>query len=280
MQLIAFLLSQTLMFSPQPDINLEVTKTSQSQPWAFFAPHQTEHIANAYVTEQIQAKGGIFVVLKQNGKRYIQLTINQAIYQIDPNRIYTPLGRQQTLLRLNPQLAKNKVDYQLALERSKALANFILKTMNAKNVKTWVAVHNNTNGYSDDGHGGRGTISIKRYQKKLASGANYLIQVNDAGKDEDDLFFITHTDDFKAMSQAGHNVVLQNPKVANDPTEDDGSLSVLAEQQGHRYINIEAERTDYDGFGHNHLIQQKQMVDLVFELLTNSAGSNLSQSDR
>lgn len=268
MHLIALLLSQSLMFSPQPDISLDVTKTSQPKPWAFFAPHQTEHIANAYVAEQIQVKGGIFVVLKQNGKRYIQLSINNTTYHIDPNRIFTPLGRKQTLLRLNPQLAKNTVDYQLALDRSEALANFILLTMNAQNVKTWVAVHNNTNGYSGDGHGGRGTISINRYAKKLAAGANYLIQVNDGGQDEDDLFFITHADDFKEMSQAGHNVVLQNPNVANDPTEDDGSLSVLAEKQGHRYINIEAERVDQDGFGQNHLIQQKHMVDLVFDLLT------------
>ena len=273
MQLIALLLSHSLVFSPQPDISLDVTKTAQSKPWSFFAPHQTEHIANAYVAEQIEAKGGIFVVLKQNGRRYIQLNINDALYQIDPNRIFTPLGRKHTLLRLNPELANNQVDYDLALNRSEALANFILQTMNAQNVKTWVAVHNNTNGYSDDAHGGRGTISINRYAKKLASGAKYLIQVHDAGKDEDDLFFITHADDFKAMSQAGHNVVLQNPKVADDPTEDDGSLSVLAEKQGNRYINIETERVDQDGFGDNHLTQQKHMVDLVFDLLTNAGES-------
>jgi hypothetical protein len=258
------------MFSPQPDISLDVTKTAQPKPWAFFAPHQTEYITNAYVAEQIEAKGGIFVILKQNGKRYIQLSINDTLYRIDPNRIFTPLGRKHTLLRLNPQLAKNILDYQLALDRSEALADFILQTMNAQNVKTWVAVHNNTNGYSGDGQGGRGTISINRYAKKLASGANYLVQVHDGGQDEDDLFFITHANDFKAMSLAGHNVVLQNPKVAKDPSEDDGSLSVLAEKQGHRYINIEAERVDQDGFGDNHLTQQKHMVDLVFDLLTSS----------
>ncbi len=270
MHLIAILLSQSLLFAPQPDISLDVTYSAETKPWAFFAPHQTEHIANAYVAEQTQAKGGIFVVLKQNGKRTIQLTLNNRIYHIDPNRIFTPLGRKQTLLKLNPQLASNPVDYQLASQRSEALADFILQTMNAHKAKTWVAIHNNTNGYKGDGHGGRGTISIKRYAKKLASGANYLIKVHDAGKDEDDLFFITHAEDFKAISQAGHNVVLQHPKVAKDPREDDGSLSVLAEQQGYRYINIEAERADEDGFGHNHLIQQKHMIDLVFNLLTSS----------
>lgn len=267
MHLLALLLSQSLMFSPQPDISLDVTKTSEAKPWVFFAPHQTEHVANAYVAEQIKSKGGTFVVLRQNGKRFIQLNINETTYHIDPNRIFTPRGREQTLLRLNPQLAHSLPDYQLALERSEALANFILQAMDAKNVKSWVAMHNNTQGYSGDGQGGRGTISINRYQKKLASGANYLIQVHDGDQDEDDLFFITHPEDFNAMSQAGHNVVLQNPKVANDPSEDDGSLSVLAEKQGHRYINIEAERSDEDGFGQNHLAQQKQMVDLVFDLL-------------
>ncbi|MGS2721060.1 hypothetical protein [Paraglaciecola aestuariivivens] len=273
MSLFALLLSQTLIFAPQPDIRLEVTQSEPSSHWAFLAPHQTEHIANDYVASQIQQKGGIFVVLKQNGKRHIYLTIQQNSYQVDPNRIFTPLGRKQSLLRLNPQLANQPKDLQLALKRSADLAEFILQTMQADKVKTWVAIHNNTNGYTGDGHGGRGNVSIKRYAKKLLSGANYLIQVNDAEQDEDDLFFITHSQDFEAMRQAGYNVVRQNPKVATDPSEDDGSLSVLAEKRGYRYINIEAERSDHDGFGENHLNQQKHMIDLVFELLTQQTKS-------
>ena len=70
------------------------------------------------------------------------------------------------------------------------------------------------------------------------------------------------------MVDANWNVVLQNPDVANDPNEDDGSLSVLAEMKGKRYVNIEAERADY-GFGRDNLIEQKQMVDLMFEILLN-----------
>jgi len=138
--------------------------------------------------------------------------------------------------------------------------------MKAKQATSWIAIHNNTNGYDGDGCDGRGTISIKRYQKKLASGANYLIKVHDANIDEDDLFFITGTTDYKAMAEANWNVVLQNPEVANDPSEDDGSLSVLAEKHNKRYVNIEAERSD-DGFGSDHLKEQQQMVDLMFQLL-------------
>ena len=240
-------------------------------PWTFLAPHENERVVNRYVAEQVIEHGGTFVVIRQHGKRHIELKINNAVYEIDPNRIFTHRGRTNTLRRLNPELSNNADDYRLALERTTSLADFVLSTMSAKTADDWIAIHNNTNGYDNDGKQGRGTISIDRYEKKLASGANYLIKVNNANIDEDDLFFITSPADFQAMSDANWNVVLQNPAVANDPDEDDGSLSVLAEMRGKRYINVEAERQDEDGFGEDHHSEQKQMVDLTFELLRQRA---------
>jgi len=266
MNTIALLFSQALLFPQQHDIFLEVVGTPEDKPWAFFAPHENERVVNQHVAKQILKHGGVFVVLRQNGERHIQLNIEGQIFEIDPNRIFTDLGRRATLAKQNPNLAKGSKLYDKALARTEKLANFILDSMGAKQATSWIAIHNNTNGYDNDGHNGRGTISINRYEKKLATGANYLIKVNNSGVDEDDLFFITKPEDYVAMSDANWNVVLQNPAVANDPSEDDGSLSVLAEKHGKRYVNVEAERAD-NGFGVDHLEVQKKMVDLTFNLL-------------
>ncbi|MFC6439068.1 hypothetical protein [Bowmanella sp. JS7-9] len=257
-------LSQSLLFAPQPDISLEITSGEQLNTWVFFAPHQNENIANQYLANKVTQTGGKFVRLQQSGQRHIHLQIGEQHYEIDPNRIFTPAGREATLLKLNKDLTSTSPDFVTAMALSQQLADFILAQLQTPN---WVAIHNNTQGFDDDGHQGRGTISIKRYQDKLAQGAKYLLKVHDAGQDEDDLFFITEPTDYAHMQQAGFNVVLQNPQVATEPDEDDGSLSVLAEKQGRRYINIEAERVDDDGFGQDHLTEQQQMIDFVFEQL-------------
>lgn len=272
MKTLALLFSQALFFPQQPDIFLEVVQSPEPKPWAFLAPHENERVVNKYVAKKIRQHGGTFVILRQHGERHIKLNINNKVYELDPNRIFTDLGRRNTIQRLNPTLSVDSKDFQLTLTRSEQLADFILDTMQAEQAQNWIAIHNNTNGYDNDGHGGRGTISINRYEKKLASGANYLIKVNNANIDEDDLFFITSPGDFKSMSDASWNVVLQNPDVANDPNEDDGSLSVLAEKKNKRYINVEAERTDHDGFGNDHLEEQMAMVDLTFKLLMEKPG--------
>lgn len=267
MNMVALIFSQVVFFAPQSDISLEVVTGNNNQPWAFIAPHENEHIVNDHVAKKIMQHGGTFVVLRQNGNRLIKLRIDGNEYKIDPNRIFTDRGRQLTLSRLNPSLDITSELFQAALQRTERLAEFIMSTMAAEQVSSWIAIHNNTNGYKGDDKGGRGNISIKGYQKKLAEGADYINKVNDAGKDEDNLFFITDPLDFCAMSDANWNVVLQNPEVANDPNKDDGSLSVLAEMRAKRYVNIEAERADTDGFGQDRVEDHKQMVDLMFELL-------------
>lgn len=264
--LVTLFMLQSILFPQQTDISLEVHKSDIQKPWAFLAPHENENIVNDYVAEKIKQHGGVFVILRQNGERHIQLSINGQAYEVDPNRIFTDIGRKNTLSRLNPELDASSVVFDKALLRAESLANFIMNTMGTEQAESWVAIHNNTNGYDDDGKNGRGTVSIKRYQKRLESGANFLIRVHDANIDEDNLFFITEASDFTIMAEANWNVVLQNPEVANDPDEDDGSLSVLAEMRDKRYINVEAERSD-NGFGKDDIKAQKEMVDLTFQIL-------------
>ena len=269
MNIISLLFSTLVFFPAQPDIFLEVVSHAENHDVAILAPHENEHVVNQYVAEQIIKHGGTLVVLRQAGERNIKLTIGDQSVSIDPNRLFSDRGIRRSISRLNPDLASDSVVFLQSVDRARALAELIIRTLNAEQAHSWIAIHNNTQGYSGDDKDGVGTISIKRYQKKLASGAKYLIKVHDSGKDEDDLFFITEPEDFETMVKAGWNVVLQNPAVATDPNEDDGSLSVLAEKVHKRYINIEAERADGD-FGRDSFENQKRMVDLVFDILFNN----------
>ena len=268
MHTLLFALSSALTFPQQPNLYLEIVgDNNSSKDWAFFAPHETEFVANNYVAKQIVEKGGVFVVLRQEGKRHVTFDIDNQKVSIDPNRMFTKVGRLASLKKSNPKHRSNTSLINKAEKRAEALSQFVLKALSGeKPPSTIVAMHNNSNGYKGDGKNGIGNVSIIRYKAKLASGAQYLIDTASGTDDEDDLYFVTDKNDFNDMKQNGWNAVLQNPNVATDPNEDDGSLSVYSEMKGYRYINVEAERVTH-GFGEDHLSKQIEMVDYTFSLL-------------
>tara|TARA_R110002153_G_scaffold5120_8_gene24250 strand:- start:8444 stop:9292 length:849 start_codon:yes stop_codon:yes gene_type:complete len=269
------LLSQIVVFSPQPNIKLEVIGQVTDKPnWSLFAPHENENVANEYVRQQILERGGVFVILRQEGKRLLRLEIKPFEVKIDPNRIFTKKGRRKNIIRHNPKLRTNTYVFHRAMRLSAALAKLIVSTMGGtESSRSWVAIHNNTHGYLGDNKQGIGNISMVQYQQKLAKGAGFILAVSKKYGDEDDLFFVTEQQDFNAMEQSGWNAVLQHPQVVTDPSEDYGSLSLFAQKSGIRYINIEAERST-SNFGENHLVEQQQMLDYVFSRLL-SKNTNL-----
>jgi len=275
---IFLLLSQIIVFPAQPNIKLEVIGQASSNPhFALFAPHENENVANDYVTQQMIERSGVFVILRQDGKRLIRFDIEPFEVEIDPNRIFTEQGRRNNIIKHNPRLRTNTYVFHRAMRLSAALAKLIINTLGGVgSSRTWLAIHNNTQGYLGDNKQGMGNISILQYQQKLANGAAFIMAVSQQHGDEDDLFFVTQQQDFNALQQSGWNAVLQHPQVVTDPAEDDGSLSVFAQKSGIRYINIEAERST-DNFGENHLAEQQQMLDHVLNrLLSNNTHINLS----
>jgi hypothetical protein len=273
MSLLAALLSFSVVFPAQPDIAIQVTENKEKrQDLIFIAPHENESVANQYLRDKIKTEGGKFIELRQYGKRLIELKIDGNTLRVDPNRIFTPLGRRATLRKLNPNIAPNTSLFSSGLARAKQLADFLLNHLKKSSLSktfSWIAMHNNTNGYTDDGKGGEGTISIVRYQKKLAGGSKFLIKVNRTSADEDDLFYVTDPIDFAQMKKDGWNAVLENPIVKTDINEDDGSLSVFANQSGIRYINIEAERKGTNG-GNDHLKEKQRMIDYIYTIQSSS----------
>jgi hypothetical protein len=278
LNLIFLLLSQIIVFPAQPNIKLEVIGQASTSPnLAFFAPHENENVANDYVTQQILERSGVFVILRQYGKRLIRFDIEPFEVEIDPNRIFTEQGRRHNIIKHNPTLRTNTYVFHRAMRLSAGLAKLIVSNLGGtESSRTWLAIHNNTQGYSGDNKQGMGNISILQYQQKLANGATFIMAVTQQHGDEDDLFFVTEQQDFNALQQSGWNAVLQHPQVVKDPAEDDGSLSVYAQKLGIRYINIEAERST-NNFGENHLVEQQQMLDYILNrLLSKNTNTNLS----
>ncbi len=275
---LAFALSQALTFPAQDDIYLEIIGDPQTaKAQIFYAPHENEAVANQYVASKIEKFGGALIIMRQQGTRNITLHINNNKVYVDPNRIFTKAGIRSSIKKLNPNLKNNSTTFRLAVERAFQLGKFVLTQLQEKSsAPTWVALHNNTEGFEGDNNQGRGDVSIYRYQAKLSKGASFLIDVNVGyDQDEDNLFYVTKPEDFELMRKYHWNVVLQNPIVTTDPKEDDGSLSVYAQMHNIRYINVEAERQDVDKLGKNNTETQQEMIDFIY-YVTNSSRANTS----
>jgi hypothetical protein len=262
---LVFSYNEPLPFPKQPDIYLEIVEHPRfRKELYFFAPHENENVVNEYLKEQVLRRGGRFVILHQHGERNLQLKFGDKIYMVDPNRIFSKHGVVASLQGLNEGFTPQDKMFRKACQRALRIGKFIRKRLGrVRSGRTIIAIHNNTDGYDNDGKGGVGTLSIERYRKRFKSGALYIKDVHVGEDDEDDLFFVTDPRDFDNMKADGWNALLQHPQVAWIDDEDDGSLSVLSEKRGVRYINIEAQRKE----GDNHLEVQKKMVDYVYDLL-------------
>jgi hypothetical protein len=134
---------------------------------------------------------------------------------IDPNRLFSRLGAEVSLRRLNPDLSTaqmNDVLQFLDRERPK-----LLQALLPPQGGLLIATHNNSQGYSL-------SDEIPISDKIAVKQPNQLHE----------FFLCTHPDDFEKTVQGPYNVVLQN-----SPADDDGSLSRLAAKQGVRYCNLE-----------------------------------------
>lgn len=254
-------------FPGQPDIYLEIHDLDADDRVVFVAPHQTERVMNQALIEMVPNSRARFVVIRQSGTRNLRLDIRDHEVWVDPNRIYTPCGAEASVFDLNEDM--NDLDIMAqAAEMAYEVGKFVTRYLRSETEVVWVALHNNTEGYDDDGHGGIGTVSILRYLDRLNWGAKYLTQVTVGPMDEDDLFWTTHSDDHDWLKWSGFNAVHQNPAVATIEDEDDGSLSVFAEMRQVRYFNIEAERFDPEtGKGVDHRYSQGLMLDAVLRLI-------------
>lgn len=261
-------LGEFLAFPLQPDIGVEKFGEGPA-PIVFFAPHENEYLVNDHLAQRLdRGDEGLFLIMRQRGKRHVYLSVDGQEILLDPNRMFTRAGVQSSLSSLNPEIEPTSPLFRKARSKAVALGRFVLSQLGLPRDGTMIiAIHNNTDGYDGDGKAGIGTISINRYIAKQVSGARYIADVYVGTGDEDDLFFVTSPDDFAMMSKDDWNVILQNPKVAVIPDEDDGSLSVYAEMYGMRYVNIEAQRASDEGVGEDHTRTHQDMLNYLLAKL-------------
>jgi hypothetical protein len=205
----------------------------------FIHVHENEQTAVAAAYQLLAKYGrGCFVTWQSLGDRYINFKLDNSIYKFDPNRIYTPKGRKETLTA-NGEYSE-EADSVVECIASIFLHNYI------DSQRLVVALHNNTDG---------GGLTIGGFKK----GGPYArdakkVHVNKT-RDEDDFFLTTDLRIYNYIKQKGYNILLQN----NAHVTDDGSLSVYAAGKNIPYLNIEAQ--------HGHLKEQSEMIDVVAELI-------------
>ncbi len=202
----------------------------------FIQLHHDEQTAVASALAEVNASGGKFISLENDGKRNVSFSQNGSAYRFDPNRIFSAAGREASLKALGNYAATAEKE----VER---LSDFILMLIPRE--AQVIALHNNTDN--------RYCIEDYKAERK---GDALEVHIN-KNMDPDDFIFTTDPEVFSALSREDLNVVLQD----NRNAKDDGSLSVWMGRQGRTYINIEAE--------HGHIKEQERMLKAVVKALEN-----------
>lgn len=198
----------------------------------FINLHANETTSIEATNNYLVQNGGCFLQLQHGEVRYVSFVLNNTNYKIDPNRIFTPIGRKETL-------KKNSIYNMLAEKETANFADTILAQL--KHAKLIIAMHNNTNN----------DLSIKSYTKGKSEAINAAaVYINDK-MDADDFIYTTEQSIFQLLKKQQINVVLQKTQ----GFKDDGSLSIYCGKKNIPYINIEAEE--------GHKEQQLQMLQAI-----------------
>ncbi len=136
--------------------------------------------------------------------------------KLDPNRMYSRVGAEVNLRKLNPEWQPEKL--KAALDFLDLHRDDLLERLTPSGGEVLIALHNNSEGYN--------------VNEELAD--SDATSLKEPARPHE-FFLCTDPQDFQLLSQSPYNVVLQNRK----PLLDDGSLSRLAAARSFRYINLE-----------------------------------------
>lgn len=136
---------------------------------------------------------------------------------IDPNRMFSRIGAEASLERLNPDASQARIDR--ALRRLERDLPALLASVLPNEGGLVISVHNNSQGYNIQDE-----IPI--------SNAHHLPMP----VEPNNFFLVTNPHDYAILARGPYNAVLQQETA----TPDDGSLSRLCALRGIRYLNLEA----------------------------------------
>jgi hypothetical protein len=189
--------------------------------------HGNEESARSVLLYHIKTHEGIAYEIETHTRN-----IAVAGGSIDPNRMFSHVGAEASLRRLNPDWPPDRIAAALRVldaGREKLVRAFLPPPGGLT-----IALHNNSPSYSVE-------------NEEPDSDAGSLRE-----PDNPHAFFLcTSPADFRILATSPYNVVLQNKA----PKIDDGSLSRLAAARGVRYMNLEV------ALGHPD--RQREMLDWV-----------------
>lgn len=174
--------------------------------------HGNEETAREVLMRNLRTHEGTGFVIENHTRN---IAVENGL--IDPNRMFSRVGAEASLKKLNPDWTPARVRPALNLldrGREKLVRAFFPPPGGLL-----VALHNNTGDYSVADE-----VPISDATSIREPGRPHAF------------YLCTDPGDFKILSASGYNVVLQR----HAPKQDDGSLSRLAAARGARYVNLEA----------------------------------------
>ena len=173
--------------------------------------HGNEESARQVLTRNMQTHDGVAFLVETHTRN---VPVEGA--QLDPNRMFSRVGAEASLKRLNPDLPVERLQAALnGLDRGREK---LLHALLPPPGGLLVALHNNSEGYS------------------VTDETPISDQTSLREPDNPHAFFLcTDARDFARLAASPYNAVLQQ----HGPKEDDGSLSRLASARGIRYVNLE-----------------------------------------
>jgi len=193
--------------------------------------HGNEQTAKQVLVEHMKTHDGR-AFLVENDKRNIPIQGGV----IDPNRMFSSIGAEKNLRKLNPNWSGAQV--QSALKKLDRDRGHFLKMVLPKPGQLLIVLHNNSEGYS---------VQDEVPISERASLNN--------PEHPHEFILCSYKPDFDMLAGLPLNVVLQSKPGG----EDDGSLSRVAAARGLRYINIEC------GLGKAE--EQRRMLETVERVL-------------
>jgi len=173
--------------------------------------HGNEESARAVLVRHMETREGIAYVIEGHTRN-----VDVEGLKLDPNRMFSRIGAEASLKRLNPNLDPARLAHALdVLDHGRPK---LIHALTPPAGGLTFALHNNSESYSVTDE-----VPISD-QTSLREPLNPHA-----------FFLCTDPSYFEKLKTSPYNVVLQQ----RAPSTDDGSLSRLAAAQGFRYVNLE-----------------------------------------
>lgn len=205
-------------------VAVEVSVYGSNTDITYINLHSDEETSVEAARKILEKGDGKLIRILNNRKRNISFRLNNEVYAVDPNRIFSRIGIERTL-----KATKNSSPG--AVNEVEKFANALLALI-SKDAKCVIALHNNT----------EGGLAISSYMKGNIYANDAIDTHENPQHDPDDFLLTTDRGLFEKLKSKKFNTVLQD----NENVQQDGSLSVYFGDKNRCYVNIETEHGRVD----------------------------------